>query len=57
MVTQFYLKGNQVSEVEAAVDAYCQQELGFDFGTEQYATCLASRKEYVRSKSAITGIL
>lgn len=51
------LQGNQVSEVEAAADAYCQQQLGFDFGTEEYAACLDSRLEYIRSRSAIVGVL
>jgi len=51
------LQGNQVSEVEAAADAFCQQELGFDFGTEEYAACLESRLEYIRSRSAIAGVL
>lgn len=51
------LQGNQVSEVEAAADAYCQQELGYEFGTEAYAACLNSRLEYIRSRTAIAGVL
>lgn len=51
------LQGNQVTDVEAAADAYCQQELGFEFGTEAYAACLDSRLEYIRSRTAIAGVL
>ncbi len=51
------LQGDQVYEVEAAADACCQQELGCDFGTEEYAACLNSRPEYIRSRSAIAGVM
>ncbi len=51
------LQGKEVSSVAAAADKYCQQELGFAYGSSEYQACLISREEYVRSRSAMAAVL
>ncbi len=51
------LQGKEVSSVEAAADKYCQQDLGFAYGTSKYQACLSSREEYIRSRSAMAAVL